>query len=283
MSIEAVRDLVEAAPKFVLPLRDGPDMAQQDEPHPLTRFVELDGQPAPPKMVIPGFVQAGVVIVSGQQGVGKTTVLVPLAMVAAGLHARDDPLAPRHWRHVVYVSEDVPQVQRIVAGVVGHAGIGLDMAVVRERFHVVPALRMPAEEVAAAGPMYREGFTRTVGGVELPPLVVVDTRSATIDAADENDNAEAGRIVALFKQRFTGLPLWLRGSFACARVARLAQPRVCARCCTVPAGTGWTDTAARTFLTARFRRCGWWSSRFGILLAAHLSDCAARVRSAQAA
>ena len=109
MSIEAVRDLVEAAPKFVLPLRDGPDMAQQDEPHPLTRFVELDGQPAPPKMVIPGFVQAGVVIVSGQQGVGKTTVLVPLAMVAAGLHARDDPLAPRHWRHLVYVSEDVPQ------------------------------------------------------------------------------------------------------------------------------------------------------------------------------
>jgi hypothetical protein len=214
MSIEAVRAQVEAARRFVLPLRDGPTLNQPDEPHPLTRFVELDGQPAPPKMVIPGFVQAGVVIISGQQGVGKTTVLVPLAMVAAGLHAPGDPLAPRHWRHVVYVSEDVSQVQRIVSGVVGHAGIALDMATVRERFHVVPALRMPAEQVAAVGEIYSERFTRTVDGVELPPLVVIDTRSATIDTDNEDDNAEAGRIVALFKQRFTGLPLWLVGHLA---------------------------------------------------------------------
>lgn len=220
MSIEAVRALVEAAPKFVLPLRDDPAVDQPDEPHPLTRFVELDGQPAPPKMVIPGFVQAGVVIISGQQGVGKTTVLVPLAMVAAGLHAPGDPLAPRHWRHVVYVSEDVPQVQRIVAGRVEHAGVGLDMVAVRERFHVVPALRMPADRVAEVGPLYAQQFTRTVEGVELPPLVVIDTRSATINTDDENDNAEAGRIVALFKQRFAGLPLWMVGHLAKAMASR---------------------------------------------------------------
>jgi hypothetical protein len=214
MSIEAVRALVEATPRYVLPLREGTAMSQPDKPHPLTRFVALGGQPSPPKMVIPGFVQAGVVIISGQQGVGKTTVLVPLAMVAAGLHAPGDPLAPRHWRHVIYVSEDVPQVERIVAGLVEHAGISLDIATVRERFHVVPALRMPAEEVTDVGPIYSERFTRTVGGVGLPPLVVIDTRSATIDVADENDNAEAGRIVALFKQRFTGLPLWMVGHLA---------------------------------------------------------------------
>jgi hypothetical protein len=187
------------------------DAMTRQSSHPLARFVDLDEAPKPPRMVIPGFVQSGVVVIAGTPGVGKTTALVPLAMIAAGLHAPGDPLAPRHWRHVVYIAEDEAQVQRIVRGVIDHEGIGADQATVRERLHVVPALRLPPEDVAEAGPIHRKSLTRTVDGVDLPPLVVIDTKSATVEASDENDNAEAGRIVALFKQKFAGLPLWLVG------------------------------------------------------------------------
>lgn len=212
---------------FVLPLRDGPAEPRQE--HPLTAFIDLDCEPRPPKFIVPGFVLDGVLVLAGAHGAGKTTVFVPLALVVAGLHAAGDELAPKHWRHVVYIAEDAAQVQRIVAGLVRHAGLCIDPAAVVERFHVVPAQRMPAEQVAAAGPIYRERFTREVDGVELPPLVVIDTRSATIDVADENDNAEAGRIVALFKQRFAGLPLWMVGHLAKALTSRRDVPSLSMR------------------------------------------------------
>lgn len=221
MSAEDVIRLVDVATRFMLPLPiDAAGVDESTQPHPLTRFVDLDLAPHPPRMVIPGFVQDGVIVIAGGHGVGKTTVLVPLAMVAAGLHATGDPLAPRHWRHVVYIGEDVAQVQRIITGIVAHGGLGIDLEAMRERFHVVPALRMPAADVANVGPVYLEQFNRTVDGVDLPPLVVIDTRSATIEISDENDNAEAGRIVALFKQRFAGLPLWMVGHLAKALISR---------------------------------------------------------------
>ncbi len=188
--------------------------------HPLTRFTDVGEAPTVPRMVIPGFLQAGVVVIAGAHGAGKTTALVPLALIAAGVHASGDPLTPRHWRHVVYIAEDEAQVQRIVHGIVAHSGLGIDLADMRQRFHLVPALRLPPEDVAKAGPIYRRRLTRMAERVELPPLVVIDTRSATIDAADENDNAEAGRIVAMFKQQFAGLPVWMVGHVAKALTTR---------------------------------------------------------------
>jgi hypothetical protein len=214
MSADDIRASVGNARKVKGRSSAAPMQVEPPEVHPLARFVDLDESPKPPRMVIPGFVQAGVVVIAGAHGSGKTTALVPLALVAAGVHAAGDPLAPRHWRHVVYIAEDVAQVQRIVQGLAGRFGIGIKSALVAERLHLAPALRMPAEEVAEAGPIYRERFTRHVDGVDLPPLVVIDTKSAVIDSADDNDNAEAGRMVALFKQRFADLPLWIVGHVA---------------------------------------------------------------------
>jgi hypothetical protein len=72
-------------------------------------------------------------------------------MTVAGLHEGLHPLGPKHWRHVVYIAEDVAQVQRIVAGMVEHGGLGITHAEVRERFHLVAARRMSPEDVAAGG------------------------------------------------------------------------------------------------------------------------------------
>lgn len=183
------------------------------EPHPLAKYVEFDAKPMAPRWVIPGFIGHGVAIIAGAHGVGKTTALLPLAMVAAGIHAAHDPLAPKHWRHVVYIVEDVEQARRIIAGMV-QSSMGLNAAVIRERLHIVEARRLDPDYVAQVGKAYREQFTRNVNGVDLLPLVVVDTKAAVLDLENENDNSEASKAMAALKQGFEGLPVWLIGHVA---------------------------------------------------------------------
>ena len=103
--------------------------------HPMARFVEIDDNPKPPRWLLPGVIPQGLTMISGSQGVGKTTAVLPLAMVAAGLF--DSDLAPHHWRHVIYVTEDVDQANRIVSGIARFGGRGIKMAEVRERLHLV--------------------------------------------------------------------------------------------------------------------------------------------------
>lgn len=193
---------------------DSDSEAPKHEPnvYPLAKYVDIGGTPKPPRWVIPGFVGHGVTVIAGAHGVGKTTALLPLAMTAAGLHG--DDLLPRQWRHVVYVSVDVEQARRILAGTVLHSNLGIDPEAVRVRVHIVEAVRLDPAIVAQAGTTYREQFTRIVDGVEVLPLVVLDTKSAVLAQDNENDNAEASRMMAALKQGFDGLPVWLIGHVA---------------------------------------------------------------------
>lgn len=199
--------------------------------HPLTKIVDLSAQPKPPNWVLPNFIAEGLVMIAGGHGVGKTTVLLPLAMAVAGVHSKDYTLAPKHWRHVVYITEDIHQAQRIMTGYGEHLDwnnkdIFQNM---RERVHVVEACRMSAQKVARAGAFYREKFSRTVTTTatdgqeytaELLPLIVIDTMAATIELENENDNSEASQAVAALKQQFEGLPTWIVGHVAKANLGR---------------------------------------------------------------
>lgn len=187
-------------------------------PHPLARFVELDSEPKPPRWVLPGFIGQGLTLISGAQGVGKTTAILPLSMMAAGLHGGQ--MAPQHWRHAIYVTEDIEQAQRILAGMVRFGGLGIKQEDVRQRLHLVKAVRMDATNVVEVGNTYREKFTRWVDGVEILPLVVFDTKSAIFALDNENDNAEASRMVAAIKQKFADLPVWLAGHVAKQNIGR---------------------------------------------------------------
>lgn len=215
-----------AAAKYAPPSADpslllGPGEASTEPTvHPLAQYIDLDAEPMAPRFVIPGFIGYGLVIFAGTQGVGKTTALLPLAMVAAGLHGHGDPLAPKHWRHVVYITEDSEQARRILTGVVKFGGLGLDMGTVRERLHIVEARRLEPSYVAEVATTYREQFARLVDGVEVPPLVVMDTKSAVFSIEEENDNSEASTIVAMLKQAFESLPVWLVGHVAKANMSR---------------------------------------------------------------
>lgn len=179
------------------------------DPHPLTIYQSFAETPKPPRWVIPGFIAMGVSIIAGGPGVGKTTNIAPLAMIAAGLHEPNNPLAPKNWRHVVYITEDPEQLHRIIIGVIKHGRKGISLENVRERMHIVDAKRLPPATVAIAGAEYRATFTRQVGGVEHLPLVVIDTMSATLEMENENDNSEASSAIAIMKQGFAGLPLWI--------------------------------------------------------------------------
>lgn len=202
------------------------------EPHHLTRFVDIGQQPEPPAWILPGFIAEGVVMIAGGHGVGKTTTLLPLALAAAGVHPPQYGLAPAHWRHVVYITEDVAQAGRIVAGYGEHldwpGGRGVPDRI-RERLHVVEARRAGAGYVVQAGDYYREHFTRTVTTTgadgrqytaELLPLVAIDTLAATIHLENENDNSEASAAIAALKQQFAGLPVWIIGHTAKANLSR---------------------------------------------------------------
>lgn len=189
-------------------------------PHPLALFVDLDEEPRAPRWVIPGFIGHGVTVIAGAHGVGKTTTLLPLAMLAAGLHVAGDPIAPQHWRHVVYIVEEREQAERIVSGLVRYGGLGLDWVTVRERLHIVEARRLPPDYVAQVGSLYRESFTREAAGVQVLPLVVVDTMAATLELDSENDNSEASAAMAALKQGFDGLPVWLVGHLSKSNLGR---------------------------------------------------------------
>ena len=186
--------------------------------HPLARYVDIDGKAKPPRWVIPGFIGHGVTAIAGAHGVGKTTALLPLALTAAGLHG--DDLMPHQWRHVVYVTEDVEQAKRIMAGIVLHSNLGISFEAVRERLHIVEAVRLDPAFVAQVGTTYREQFTRTVDNVEVLPLVVLDTKSAVLAVENENDNSEASAMMAALKQGFDRLPVWLIGHVAKANLTR---------------------------------------------------------------
>jgi hypothetical protein len=186
--------------------------------HPLARFLQFDPTPKPPRWVLPGLIDEGVLVISGASGVGKTTAVLPMAMIAAGLIASE--LEPKHWRHVIYVTEDSNQAQRIVAGIVTHSNLGVNKDLVDARFHLVDAKRLTPASVVSVGGTYRDLFTRSVRGVEILPLVVFDTKSAVFELDNENDNSETSRMMAAIKQDFEGLPVWLIGHVAKANIGK---------------------------------------------------------------
>ena len=226
--VEAVEEVLRAA------------KAPPHEPHPLADFVPVDGQVRPPRWVVPGFIAEGVVMIAGEPAVGKTSALVPLALVAAHLCASNDPLRPRHWRHVVFISEDVSQARRVLAGVRDHGSPPLDGKLVAERFHLVEAQRLPPDEVD------RGQFSRHIDGVEVLPLVVLDTRSAVLALDDENDNSEASRAVAALKQGFEGLPVWIIGHLPKALAGRSE-----ARALAMRGAGAWEADAHQTLFVVR--------------------------------
>lgn len=160
----------------------------------------------PVKWVLGGFVAAGEVVVwAGQPGVGKSTVFAALALVVAGF-GQDigSDIENDRPRRVLIVSEHSGQYERIFFGFSQRYEI--DPAVLAEAVVLFDAARMTAGEIAREIEHLVEQ-----GAGEDPPLVILDTASASFDVSDENSNAEVGAMLAALKRPVTdsGAPLWV--------------------------------------------------------------------------
>lgn len=193
--------------KGIVPISQG----SKAEFHPLglKNAIQLKDKPEAVNFVVHDFIQEGVVFFAGQQGIGKTSALLPLAMAQAGLHEHGYQFAPKkpeRWRHIIYLTEDAAQVNRIIAAMVNRDLFTLEQA--QERIHVIPAVAMSADEFVKVRDEY-VSLLADESGVQLLPLVVADTRSACFVVDSENDNAEMSNLVAALKQNFAGLPIWV--------------------------------------------------------------------------
>ncbi len=191
------------------------------KPHPLADFVDIEAETfTQEEFVLDSVLVAGMVLVAGAWGAGKTTQLVPLMCRAAHLCRPDDPLRPLLRRRVVYIAEDIGQVRRIMRSM-RHAGEfdGISAEEVADWFKLVSARRMAPSQIVTAAAEYAKLATvnrNPTTGVEFvaQAVVVFDTRSAVIALEDENDNTEASAAIATFRQGMPDNPMVVVGHIA---------------------------------------------------------------------
>jgi len=157
------------------------------------------------------FMSTGVNVIAGAPGVGKTTLVIPMALVAAHLCPHDHPMKPAVRRNVIIITESVVQVQRVIYSLAQWGFTGMGSADFEQRVRVIPAHRLDPAVVAQVAGEYAEWTVDNAmvcGGVfKAKPVVVLDTANAVLELENENDNAEVGRAMALIKQSFGEFPL----------------------------------------------------------------------------
>lgn len=157
------------------------------------------------------FMSTGVNVLAGAPGVGKTTLVVPLALAAAHLCPADFPMKPAVRRNVIIITESVVQVQRTIYSLYNWGYTGHRPSDFNERVRVIAAQRLDPKVVSQVAEEYRDWVVdneKADGGVyKALPLVVFDTANAVFDLENENDNAEVGRAMAYVKQSFDGFPI----------------------------------------------------------------------------
>ena len=168
--------------------------------------------------VIDGFIAEGIFVLSGQSGIGKTTLLLPLAALAAHLCSDNHKLKPLLRRPVLYLTEDKKQAIRILAGLRKHCGVTASPAEVNKWFKVRETSRMSKEEIAKLIRKFAEdnkAYMKDVNGndVLIPVLIVADTIAASMEIEDENNNSQVSKFISEIKSACsdTGASLWLIG------------------------------------------------------------------------
>lgn len=194
-----------------------PAAKQADEPaekHPLSLTNARESGASTVTMfeyIYDDFMSTGVNVVAGAPGVGKTTLIVPMALATAHLCPSDYPLMPKVRRNVIIITESVVQVQRVIYSLYSWGYAGMRTSDFEERVRVIPAHRLDPKVVAEVADEYRhwtvDNETADGGVFNALPLVVFDTANAVFDLENENDNAEVGRAMAYIKQAFSEFPI----------------------------------------------------------------------------
>jgi hypothetical protein len=151
------------------------------------------GQIKPIRYMVKGFWAHSFMVLAGQPGIGKTTAVISLCMVMAGLKAKDCELTATKKRKTIIVTEDSDQVERTLTGYSRHYGISANA--LSDWFVIIDAKRSNVKDLLM---LAHNVIHHTIDNVR--PLLVLDTANATMDIDNENDNSEVGGFIAALKQ-----------------------------------------------------------------------------------
>jgi RecA-family ATPase len=151
------------------------------------------GQIKPIRYMVKGFWAHSFMVLAGQPGIGKTTAVISLCMVMAGLQAKDCALTATKKRKTIIVTEDSDQVERTLTGYARHYGISANA--LSDWFVIIDAKRSQVKDLLM---LAHNVINHTIDNVR--PLLVLDTANATMDIDNENDNSEVGAYIAALKQ-----------------------------------------------------------------------------------
>lgn len=172
----------------------------------------LASGPKPIEYVVDGFNATGITMIAGASGVGKTSVLAPLAALVAGLWCVPN-MKILLRRHIVYVTEDSSQIHRILSGLIQNEPSAVPVSEFDQWFHVITADRRTIERLKFSINNWRKKYSYTAtsefNNYIVEPLIILDTTNATIDLANENDNSEVGKYISIIKQSIGSGSCWL--------------------------------------------------------------------------
>lgn len=151
------------------------------------------GQIKPIRYMVKGFWAHSFMVLAGQPGIGKTTAVISLCMVMAGIQAKDCELTATKKRKTIIVTEDSDQVERTLTGYARHYGIS--SKTLSDWFVIIDAKRSNVKDLLM---LAHNVINHTIDNVR--PLLVLDTANATMDIDNENDNSEVGAYIAALKQ-----------------------------------------------------------------------------------
>ena len=164
-----------------------------DQPLPYWKELSLDlTRLYPVEYLIDGFLAHSFSVSAGQPGVGKTTAMVSVCLIAAGFTLSDSPLKTESRRKILYVTEDANQVRQSLYAYSKYWN--LDPKEIAEWFIVIESKRSKVPEILLlAENVIRHTTTER-------PFLIIDTSNATLEIDNENDNSEVGAFIAALKQ-----------------------------------------------------------------------------------
>ena len=169
----------------------------------------------PVKYVLKGLVGEGISLFAGASNTGKSSMISMLAGIVAHICPNDSPLKIKGRRKVVYLTEDVEQLERLFVVLKKYCDIDVTDQEINEWFKVISTRKYTPEQITKLIEGYAKEFYTTAqvkgGEMTMAPLFIIDTASASFDISDENNNSEVSRCIAALKSaiKSTGVSIWI--------------------------------------------------------------------------
>lgn len=197
--------------------------------HPWLQFQEPERDDmSAPEFVMDDVITAGMTVMAGSRGLGKSSLMGVMAAAITG-HTHDDyPLKASVKRKVIYLTEDLPQLRRIIKaaredGVITGSPESLsDMLKLVETKRLAPEMIIGAAEVVQS---MTHPNVRVDGSIyHAPPVLIIDTAAASLELDNSSDNNEVSRAIATIRQAFSSVNIILIGHIAKASRQEAKDP-----------------------------------------------------------